>query len=360
MYSARETSSEQNKIIADFRSDTVTRPSDAMKDAMMSAPLGDDVYGDDPTTNALEEKAAEMLGKDAAVFVPTGTQSNLAGVMAHCGRGDEYLIGQHYHVYVYEAGGTSVLGSAFPHPLPVDARGALNPDDIAAAIKADDAHFPITKLVSAENTVNGCAHSKEYMDSIAKVAHDHGLSAHCDGARLFNAAVKTKTDPARLVQDFDTVSICLSKGLGTPAGSILVGNQEAVAKARRLRKMLGGGMRQSGILAGAGLYALEHNIDRLEDDHDRAGRLADRLMSIEGISLERDRVETNMVFITMGNEDKPISDEALENLSDFMKERGILVNAGRVMRLVTHLDINDDACKQLAEALGGFIDHYAG
>jgi len=360
MYSSRDNSSENSPIIADFRSDTVTKPSDAMRDAMMSAPLGDDVYGDDPTTNALEEKAAALLGKDDAVFVPTGTQSNLAGVMAHCGRGDEYLIGKNYHVYVYEAGGTSVLGSAFPHPMPVSNRGALNPDDIVAAIKADDAHFPITKLVSAENTVNGCAHDADYMDSIAHIAHENGLAAHCDGARLFNAVVKTKTAPARLVQEFDTISICLSKGLGTPAGSVLVGRNDLIAKARRLRKMLGGGMRQSGILAGAGLYALTHNIDRLQEDHDRAERLADMLMQIDGISVDSNQVETNMVFVTIGDESRSVSDEALANLSAFMKERGILINAGRVIRLVTHLDVNDESCALLSRAFGEFIDRFAG
>ncbi len=363
MYAARDTARDMginpNNIIADFRSDTVTRPTQAMKDAMMNAPLGDDVYGDDPTTNALEEKAAATLGKECAVFMPTGTQSNLAGVMAHCGRGDEYIIGKKFHIYVYEAGGTSVLGSAFPHPLPVSPRGALNPEDIVAAIKADDFHFPITKLVSIENTVGGCVHDTDYMDMIADTAHQHGLQAHCDGARLFNAAVALDVSPARLVRDLDSVSICLSKGLGAPAGSVLVGSAEVTAKARRLRKMLGGGMRQTGMLAAAGIYALDHHIDRLKDDHDCASKLADALMGIDGISLERDKVETNMVFVTFGTENRPISDEGIAQLGNFMSERGILLNAERTTRLVVHMDITDNSCDALLTAAQDFIAQYA-
>ncbi len=359
MYAARDTSTQHNTVIADFRSDTVTRPTEAMMAAMMTAPLGDDVYGDDPTTNALEEKAAALLGKESAVFMPTGTQSNLAGVMAHCGRGDEYIIGQKFHIYVYEAGGTSVLGSAFPHPLPVSPRGALDRDDIIKAIKADDFHFPITKLVSIENTVNGCVHGTDYMDMIADTAHQHGLKAHCDGARLFNAAVALDVAPSRLVRDLDSVSICLSKGLGTPAGSVLVGSAEITAKARRLRKMLGGGMRQTGILAAAGIHALDHHVKRLKDDHDCAGMLADALMAIDGINLERDKVETNMVFVTFGTEDRPISDEGIAQLDGFMKSRGILVNAERTTRLVVHMDITDNGCDALLTAAQDFISEYA-
>lgn len=355
MYAPR-TTSDHNTVIADFRSDTVTRPTQAMMDAMMSAPLGDDVYGDDPTTNALEEKAASLLGKDAAVFMTSGTQSNLAGVMSHCGRGDEYIIGKTFHIYVYEAGGTSVLGSAFPHPLEVSPRGALSPEDVVRAIKVDDAHFPVTKLVSVENSVNGCVHDEDYMDSIAAAAHDHGLKAHCDGARLFNAATAIGVAPKRLVQEYDTVSICLSKGLGTPAGSVLVGSHEAAAKARRVRKMLGGGMRQSGILAAAGIHALDHHVDRLANDHDRAGQLADALMDIDGITLNRDQVETNMIFL---NFDERISDEALGQLNPFMAERGIRMSGGRTTRIVVHLDIDDDGCDALMSGLDAFIKAHA-
>jgi threonine aldolase len=360
MYANRDISSGPNAVIADFRSDTVTHPTSAMKDAMMTAPLGDDVYGDDPTANALEEKAASLLGKDSAVFMPSGTQSNLAGVMAHCERGDEYIVGKTFHIYVYEAGGTSVLGSTFPHPLPVSSRGALNPDDIVAAIKTDDSHFPITKLVCVENTANGCVHDTNYMDMIAETAHAHGLRAHCDGARLFNAAIALNADPARLVKKFDTVSVCLSKSLGTPAGSILAGSDPEITKARRLRKMLGGGMRQTGILAAAGLYALDHHITRLKDDHDRAGRLAEALMKIDGLSLHRDQVETNMIFITFGTDEKPIGNDALSHLNDFMISRGVRINGERQTRLVVHMDIDDNGCTALIEAISDFIDHYTG
>ena len=351
MYAPR-TSSDHNTIIADFRSDTVTRPTEAMLDTMMSASLGDDVYGDDPTTNSLEDKAAALLGKEAAVFMPSGTQSNLAGVMSHCGRGDEYIIGKTYHIYVYEAGGTSVLGSAFPHPLDVSPRGALSPDDIVAAIKADDVHHPITKLVSIENTVNGCVHNEDYMDGIAKAAHDHGLKAHCDGARLFNAAMALGIAPKRLVQEFDTISICLSKGLGAPAGSLLVGDSVTVTKARRIRKMLGGGMRQTGVLAAAGIYALDHHISRLAQDHDRAGILADAIKELDGISISRDQVETNMIFL---NFDDRISDDALDGLNTFMAMRGVRMSGGRKTRVVVHLDIDDDGCDALVSGLSAFI-----
>jgi threonine aldolase len=360
MSASHDTPSGHNAVIADFRSDTVTHPTPAMKDAMMNAPLGDDVYGDDPTTNALEEKAASLLGKDDAVFMPTGTQSNLASVMAHCERGDEYIVGETFHIYVYEAGGTSVLGSTFPHPLPVSSKGALYPDDVVAAIKENDSHFPITKLICVENTVNGCVHDVGYMDMIGKTAHDHGLKAHCDGARLFNAAVAQNVEPARLVKAFDTVSVCLSKGLGTPAGSILVGDDAAITKARRLRKMLGGGMRQTGILAAAGLHALDHHITRLQDDHARASNLADALMRIDGLSIDHDQVETNMIFVTFGTNEKPVSDDALSHLNHFMISRGLKINGERKTRLVTHLDIDDNACTVLIETLNDFINHYAG
>ena len=212
--------------LADFRSDTVTRPDEGMMTAIQSADLGDDVYGDDPTTNALEEKTAELLGKEAGLFMPTGTQSNLVGVMAHCGRGDEYIIGKNYHIYCYEAGGTAILGSVFPCPLPVDHRGALNPQDVIAAIKPDDNHNPVSRLLCVENTVNGMVQSQDYMDDMANLAHDHGLKAHCDGARLMNAVVGLGTTAKELVKGFDSISLCLSKGLGTPAGSVLVGDQQ--------------------------------------------------------------------------------------------------------------------------------------
>ena len=344
--------------LADFRSDTVTRPTKAMMEAIMTAEVGDDVYGDDPTTNALEDMAAEIFGKEAAVFLTSGTQSNLTAVMAHCGRGDEYLIGSSYHIYTYEAGGSAVLGSAFPHPLPVDDRGALAVEDVIAAIKPDDSHNPITTLLSVENTVSGKVQSLDYMDSMATTAHAHGLKAHCDGARLMNAVVALGVTPKRLVAGFDTVSICLSKGLGTPAGSVLVGNKDAIARARRTRKMLGGGMRQSGLLAAAGIHALSHHVERLTEDHARAEKLAARLDAIAGITVTSS--ETNMVFARLGNDDCRIDDTALDDLAGFMAERGVRITPGRELRLVTHLDVTDADIDTLVNALGEFIAHYGG
>lgn len=345
--------SKTEHTIADFRSDTVTRPTQPMLEAMMAAPVGDDVYRDDPTTNALEEKIAALLGFEAAVFMPSGTQSNLAGVMTHCGRGDEYIIGKSFHIYAYEAGGTAILGSVFPHPLDVSPRGALSPDDIVSAVKQDDSHFPVTRLVCIENTADGCVHDADYMDAIADTAHRCGLKAHCDGARIFNAAVALDVEPERLVRQFDTLSICLSKGLGTPAGSVLLGSHEAVTAARRMRKMLGGGMRQTGILAAAGIFALDHNIKRLAEDHERAARLAETLENIDGILVRREFVETNMIFFEF---DERITDEALRNFEDYMLERGVLVLGGREVRLVLHLDIDDRGCEALVAALTDFIN----
>ena len=345
--------------LADFRSDTVTRPDQGMMAAIQNAELGDDVYGDDPTTNALEAKAAELMGKEAGLFMPTGTQSNLIGVMAHCGRGDEYIIGKNYHIYTYEAGGTAVLGSVFPCPLPVDARGALNPQDVIAAIKPDDSHSAISRLLCVENTVNGMVQSQDYMDQMASLAHDNGLKAHCDGARLMNAVVALGTTAKELVKGYDSVSLCLSKGLGTPAGSVLVGDEAFIHQARRLRKMLGGGMRQTGVLAAAGIYALDHNIDRLKDDHNRAKTLAEQLTTIKGLRIDLDQVETNMLFIHFGDDDKSISDEALGHLKSFMAERDCRISPGRRMRCVIHRDLDDQDCAKLASALAEFIDHYA-
>ena len=359
MYAAA-TALEINSDLADFRSDTVTRPDAGMMAAIQNAEVGDDVYGDDPTTNALEARVADLLGKEAGLFLPTGTQSNLAGVMAHCGRGDEFIIGKNYHIYTYEAGGTAVLGSVFPCPLPVDSRGALNADDVVAAIKPDDSHNTISRLLCVENTVNGMVQSQDYMDEMAQLAHDHGLKAHCDGARLMNAVVALGTTAKDLVRGYDSISLCLSKGLGTPAGSVLVGEEGFIAQARRLRKMLGGGMRQTGLLAAAGLYALDHNVDRLAEDHRRANQLAQNLSAIKGLQINLDQVETNMVFIHCGDDDKTISDEALSHLKAFMAARGCTISPGRRMRCVIHRDLDDQDCDQLVSGLQEFIDHYAG
>lgn len=349
-----QTESLTSNRLADFRSDTVTRPTPAMMEAITRAELGDDVYGDDPTTRQLEEMTAEIFNQEAGLFLPSGTQSNLAAVMVHCGRGDEFLIGNTYHIHRYEAGGTAVLGGVFPYPLPVDERGGLRPDDILNAIKPDNNHMAITRLLCVENTVNGMVQSVEAMDSLAELAHERGLKIHCDGARLMNAGVALGVEPKRLVQDYDTISICLSKGLGTPAGSVLVGSADSIAKARRIRKMLGGGMRQSGVLAAAGIYALNHHIDRLAEDHRRASKLSQNLAKLEGLAITSS--ETNMIFATFGD---AISDEDLTHLGGFMAEHGVVLTPSRHLRLVTHLDITDADCDILADGLRGFIARYA-
>jgi threonine aldolase len=338
----------------DFRSDTVTRPTAGMMAAIQQAELGDDVYGDDPTTNTLEQLAADLFGKEAGLFLSSGTQSNLAGVLAHCGRGEEILIGRGYHIQAWEAGGASALGGVVMHGLATDERGALRAQDIRAAIKPDDFHAPISRLLSVENTVSGVVHPVSYMDEMASLAHDNGLKLHCDGARIMNAVVALGVDPARLVEGCDTVSVCLSKGLGTPAGSVLVGDLPTITKARRIRKMLGGGMRQSGIIAAAGIYALTHHVDRMAEDHRRAKWLATELSALDGLHVDIAAVETNMLFATL-EDHIPVDD-----LGDFMADQGIILSAGRTTRIVTHLDIDDAACQTLKEAMAEFISRYEG
>lgn len=338
----------------DLRSDTVTQPTAAMLDAMMKAELGDDVYGDDPTTNRLEEQAAEKLGKEAGLLLTSGTQSNLAAVMAQCQRGEEYIIGINYHIFTDEAGGSMILGSAVPAPLPVDSRGALSPAAVVAAIKPDDFHHPVTRLLCIENTVRGMPQSLSYMDSMAETAHANGLRLHLDGARLFNAAIALGTDPARLVAGCDTVSICLSKGLGTPAGSILVGDSKTIGKARRIRKMLGGGMRQSGIIAAAGIHALEHHVERLAEDHTLARYLAEGLESVDSITIHHDRLATNMVFVSLEKDGQVWPEARIRALGRHFNEAGIIVNLAADMRLVTHLDLDQTAIDRVIESFAGF------
>jgi threonine aldolase len=279
--------------ICDLRSDTVTKPDAAMRAAMAAAEVGDDVYGEDPTVNRLESILAERLGKEAAVLFPTGTQSNLAAVLAHCGRGDEVLLGEHNHIRFYEAAGASVLGGVALWPLPHEADGCVSAASVTGAIKADDPHFAVTRLLCVENTIGGRAIALDSMRAPAKAAREAGLSVHLDGARFFNATTALGCGEAELAEVVDTVSICLSKGLGTPMGSALVGDTATITRARRLRKMLGGGMRQSGIIAAAAIHALDHNVGRLGDDHARASRLADALL---GMGHEA-RAATNMVFL---------------------------------------------------------------
>lgn len=321
----------------DFRSDTVTRPSADMRAAMAAAEVGDDVFGDDPTVKRLEACAAEVIGKEAALFVPSGTQSNLIALMTHCERGDEYLVGQQAHCYRWEAGGAAVLGSIQPQPLENAADGTLRLADIEAAIKPDDPHFARTRLLALENTIGGKILPPDYVQAATALAKRHGLACHLDGARLFNAAVALGVPAAKLAQPFDTVSVCLSKGLGAPVGSLLVGSKAAIARARRLRKMLGGGMRQAGILAAAGLFALEHNVERLAQDHANARALAQGLAQLPGLSVIEP--DTNIVFVDV----EPSSGPAF---AAHLAAHGIGVVSmygSTRQRWVTHLDVDASA-----------------
>ncbi|MGL5701335.1 MAG: low-specificity L-threonine aldolase, partial [Kluyvera sp.] len=281
----------------DLRSDTVTRPTQAMLDAMISAPVGDDVYGDDPTVNALQQYAAELAGKEAAIFLPTGTQANLVALLNHCERGEEYIVGQGAHNYLYEAGGAAVLGSIQPQPIDAAPDGTLPLDKVAAKIKADDIHFARTKLLSIENTHNGKVLPREYLKEAWDFTRQRSLALHVDGARIFNALVSYGCELKEITQYCDSFTICLSKGLGTPVGSLLVGNHDYIKRAIRWRKMTGGGMRQAGILAAAGMYALKNNVARLQDDHDNAAWLAEQLREIGADVMRHD---TNMLFVRVG------------------------------------------------------------
>jgi threonine aldolase len=323
-----------NSIRHDFRSDTVTRPSLAMRRAMAEAEVGDDVYGDDPTVNRLEQRVAGMLGKEAALFVTSGTQSNLLALMSHCGRGDEYIVGQEAHAYKYEAGGAAVLGSIQPQPIAHLPDGTMDLGEIEAAIKPDDVHYARTRLIALENTFGGRALPMAFINSVANMAHRHGLGLHLDGARAFNAAQALSIGIDDLVAPFDTVSICLSKGLGAPVGSVLSGPGDLIAKARRTRKMLGGGMRQAGILAAAGLYALEHNVDRLVEDHKRARRLAEGLARYAALQVISP--DTNIVWVD-------VEPELGVRFAQWLEGHGVGLGAypGQ-MRWVTHLDVTDD------------------
>lgn len=317
----------------DLRSDTVTKPTPAMREAMMAADLGDDVFGDDPTVNALQARIAQMLGKEAALFVPTGTQSNLCGLMAHCQRGEEYIVGQMAHTYRWEGGGAAVLGSIQPQPLQQQADGTIRLEDIEANIKPDDAHFAKTRLLALENTWGGNILPLGYIEQATALAKKKGLATHLDGARLFNAAVGSRTPVQQIAQHFDSVSVCFSKGLGTPAGSALVGSKELIARAHRIRKMLGGGMRQAGVLAAAALHALDHHVDRLAVDHANAKLLADGLQGIAGVTVTPP--QTNILFVD-------VAPEKAAGVVDKLKAGGVLATGLYRLRLVTHLDVNED------------------
>ena len=342
----------------DFRSDTVTQPTQAMRDAMMSAPLGDDVFGDDPSINQLQQTAAQQLGFEAALFAPTGTQTNLIALMTHCGRGDEALVGQLWHTYRWEAGGMAVLGSIQPQPLENQADGTIRIEDLQAAIKPDDAHFAKTKLVVIENTTGGKVLPQSYIDSVGEFAKRNHLSTHLDGARLLNAAVATAAlthaqpsheqcmDKARaLVKPFDSVSLCLSKGLGAPVGSLLLGNKTFIAAAKRYRKMLGGGMRQAGFLAAAGAYALQHHVARLAQDHELAKTLAAGLSRFDFLTIAS--VHTNIVFVSVAPTVAP-------QFAAHLKAHGVLHTGVEYQRWVTHLDVDEASVAKALAIVGAF------
>jgi len=333
--------------LVDLRSDTVTRPSPGMRRAMHDAEVGDDVFGDDPTVNRLQALLAEMLGFEAGLFMPSGTQSNLAALMAHCQRGDEYLVGQNAHTYRYEGGGAAVLGSIQPQPLENEADGSIALERIAAAIKPDDPHFARTRLLALENTIGGKVLPLPYQHAANDLAHERGLATHLDGARLFNAAIALGVEPQEIAAGFDSASVCLSKGLGAPVGSVLLGPRGLVDRAVRLRKMLGGGLRQAGVLAAAGIYALEHNVARLADDHANAQRLADGLRSIEALRV--DGPHTNMVFVR-------VPPERLAALEAFLRGRGVVILARAAsVRLVTHLDVDAAGVDRATAAFRDFF-----
>ena len=322
-----------SQTVIDLRSDTVTLPCEGMRRAMARAEVGDDVYDEDPTVRRLQARLAEMAGHEAGLFFPSGTQSNLVALLSHCQRGEEFIVGQEAHTYKYEGGGAAVLGSIQPQPIELSGDGTMPLEKIRAAIKDDDVHFAITRLLALENTIGGRIISQDYIAAAGALARENGLSFHLDGARVFNAAVYQRLALADIAGPFDSVSICLSKGLGAPAGSVLVASKALIEQARRWRKMVGGGMRQVGVLAGACEYALDHNIDRLADDHALADRLAQQLMGVEGLRVEGGGARTNMVFLSCTRND------GLQLLA-WCRDRGLIFGGRDLLRLVVHKDID--------------------
>lgn len=330
--------------LVDLRSDTVTQPTPAMREAMAKAEVGDDVYGEDPTINKLQEMAAAILGKEAGLFVPSGTMGNLTSILANCNRGDEIILGNLAHTFLYEAGGIAALGGVHPHTVPNQPDGRLNLEDIRNAIRSDDPHHPITRLVTLENTHNRCGGatlSVAYTQAVGELAHQQGLVLHLDGARIFNAAAAQDVDVKDLVAPADSVTFCLSKGLCAPVGSVICGTKEFIARTHRVRKQLGGGMRQAGILAAAGIVALEEIVPLLKNDHQRAINLASELAGIPGISLIQEKPASNMVYLSL---DESVPMDARE-VARRLKDAGVLVGVvgPRQFRLVTHYWINDQA-----------------
>ncbi|NGZ85464.1 low-specificity L-threonine aldolase [Duganella aceris] len=330
----------------DLRSDTVTRPSAAMRAAMNAADVGDDVYGDDPTVNRLQEYAADLFGYEDALFAPSGTQSNLLALLVHCGRGDEYLVGQEAHTYRYEAGGAAVLGSIQPQPIINQPDGSIALADIASYIKPDDFHFARSKLLALENTIGGRVLPLDYLERATALAHERGLATHLDGARICNAAVKLGVSPRVAVAGFDSVSVCLSKGLGAPIGSVLCGSKPLIAEAKRWRKMLGGGMRQAGMIAAGGLYALEHNYARLAEDHDNAAYFASELAKFKGITVSTP--QTNIFYVD-------VPPDACRGLNDVLQLTRIRVSMSPKLRIVTHMDASRDDIDRAITVFGDFF-----
>ncbi len=332
----------------DLRSDTVTKPCRDMREAMSRADVGDDVYGNDPTVNRLQELTADMLGKEAALFCSSGTQSNLLALLSHCERGDEYIVGQNAHTFKYEGGGAAVFGSIQPQPVENKDDGRLNLETVQSLIKPDDFHFARTKLLCLENTYSGRVLPLAYQAAAKELAVKNQLGIHLDGARVFNAAVKLELEVKEISQYFDTVSVCLSKGLGAPVGSVLCGSADKIKKALRWRKVLGGGMRQAGIIAAGGIYALTNNIARLAEDHYNAGYLASALDDIAEVTVVPNSTETNMVFAS-------VESSVLSDLASYLNEREILINARNPIRFVTHLDVNQTDIKRLVDTIKDFF-----
>ena len=335
----------------DLRSDTVTKPTPEMRKAMAEAEVGDDVYRDDPTLNRLEELAAGMLGKEAAIFVPSGTMGNLIALIVHCRRGEEVIVGNQSHIYLNEAGGMSALGGIQPCPVPNQADGSLLLDDILASIRSVDVHHPITRLICLENTQNICGGvplTADYTRQVSELAHQNGLLLHVDGARIFNAAVAQSVSTRDLVDPADSVMFCLSKGLAAPVGSILAGSQTFISRARHIRKMLGGGMRQAGVLAAAGIVSLEKMTKRLAEDHDRARKLAQGLRQIDGLAVDRESPHTNMVYMNLADG----VGKNTAQVSEIMRSYGVLLDAenNRRFRLVTHYEIDDEAVDRTVDS----------
>jgi threonine aldolase len=338
--------------LLDFRSDTVTRPTPEMREAMATAAVGDDVYGEDPTVNQLQEIAADLMGMEAGLFVPSGTMGNLAAMLAHCRRGDEVILGNLAHTFLLEGGGLSALGGVSTYPIPNQPDGTLELDAIRNAIRLDNPHFPISRLVTIENTHNRCSGvslSVDYTRSVAELAHKHGLKFHIDGARIFNAAVELGVDVRDLTSPADSITFCLSKGLAAPVGSILCGSKEFILRAHRERKKLGGGMRQAGILAAAGIVALEHMVDRLEEDHRHAKELGNGIAKIQEIETDLELQHTNMVYFELADH-LPIT---AEDFLRILRKHNLLIGqvGGRRFRMVTHYWVDDSAIKQAIEII---------